>query len=119
MREIILKMDSPLEAVQYTTLLFQNGFHPRKAIISYSIRKKVPVKIKKLEDYPLILEGVLNGHDMRVAVTPLSIGHWGDGATALRKILKTANFYIDDKDIFTLKRFNQEAGCAYFTLTKG
>lgn len=119
MREIILKMDSPKEAAQYTTLLFQNGFYPRKAIISYSIRKKLPVKIKKLEDYPLILEGTLNGHEMRIAVTPLSIGFSSDGAFALRKILKAGQFYIEDRDLFTLRKFNSDTGCAHFIITKG
>lgn len=116
MREIILKMDSPKEAVQFTLVLFENGFKPHKAIINYNIRRKLPVKIKKLSDYPLILEGILNGHEMRVAITPLAIGDFSDGSCALRKILKAANFYIEEKDLFTLRRFNPNTGIANFCL---
>ncbi len=119
MKEIILKMDSPQEAAQMVLVLFQNGFKPRKAIISYNIRKPLPVKIKKLADYPLVLEGSLNGHEMRVAVTPLAIGRYCPGSDALRKILKSAHFYIEDRDLFTIRRFNQETGCAHFTLILG
>ena len=119
MKEIILKMDSPQEAAEMVLVLFQNGFKPRKAIISYNIRKPLPVKIKKLADYPLLLEGFFNGHEMRVAVTPLTIGSSCNGTYALRKILKTAHFYIEDIELFTLRRFNQETGCANFTLILG
>ncbi|MBQ2835910.1 MAG: hypothetical protein IJE68_03660 [Clostridia bacterium] len=119
MKEIILKMDSPQEAAQMVLVLFQNGFKPRKAIINYNIRKPPTMRIKKLADYPLILEGSLNGHEMRVAVTPLAIGRYCPGSDALRRILKTAHFYIEDMDLFTLRKFNQETGCAHFTLTLG
>ena len=119
MKEIILKMDSPKEAADMVLLLFQNGFKPRKAIINYSIRKPPTMRIKKLADYPLILEGSLNGHEMRVAVTPLAIGYCCEGSIALRKIFKSAHFYIEDVELFTLRRFNQETGCANFTLILG
>lgn len=116
MKEIILKMDSPKEAVEMVSLLCQNGFKPHKATISYNIRKKLPVKIKKLADYPLILEGILNGHEMRVAVTPLAIGSFCDGAYAMRRILKLTNFYMDDIEIFSLKRFNTNTGYLHLSL---
>lgn len=119
MKEIILKMDSPVEAAQMVLVLYQNGFKPRKAIISYNIRKPPTMRIKKLADYPLILEGFLNGHEMRVAVSPLAIGRYCDGSDSLRRILKSAHFYIEDSDIFTLRRFNPETGCVKFTLTQG
>lgn len=115
MREIILKMDSPTEAAQFASVLFQNGFKAQKAIINYNIRRN-SVKIKKLSDYPLILEGMLNGHEMRVAIAPLAIGNFSEGSCALRKILKTANFYVVEKDLFTLSRFNTQTGIASFCL---
>ena len=118
MKEIILKMDSAQEAVQFTLLLFENGFNPSKATISYDSRRPLPVKIRKLEDYPLVLEGQLNGHPLRVAVTPLEIGCFSNAAYGLRKILKTAQFYIDDRDIFSKHRFHPD-GYISLTLTKG
>ena len=119
MKEIILKMDSPKEATEMVLLLLENGFKPRKAIINYNIRKPLPVKIRKLADYPLVLEGFLNGHEMRVAVTPLAIGFYCEGSISLRKILKAAHFYIEDIEFFSLRSFNQDTGCAHFTLTLG
>lgn len=116
MKEIILKMDSPKEAVDMISLLCKNGFKPYKATLSYNIREKLPVKIKKLADYPLILEGIFNGHEMRVAVTPLAIGSFCDGSYALRRILKMTDFYMDDLEIFTLKRFNPNTGYLHLTL---
>lgn len=116
MKEIIFKMENPKEAVEMVSLLCQNGFKAKKATISYDIHKKVPVKIRKLADYPLILEGCLNGHSMRVAVTPLAIGSFCDGSYALKRILKMTNFYMEDIEIFTAKRFNPTTGRLYLTL---
>ena len=119
MKEIILKMDSPEEAAQMVLVLFKNGFKTRKATIHYNIRKPPTLRIKKLADYPLILEGLLNDHEIRVAVSPLAVGYSCAGAYALYKILKAAHFHIEDKDLLTLRKFNQDTGCVHFTLTLG
>jgi len=110
MKEIILKMDSPKEAAQVVLLLYQNGFNPHTATINYSIREKLPVKIRKIADYPLVLEGIFNKHELRVAITPLAIGSSCEGTYALRKILKAANFYIEDSTLYTLKNFDINTG---------
>lgn len=118
MKEIILKMGSPKEAAQVVLLLYQSGFTPHTATISYSIREKLPVKIRKLADYPLVLEGIFNGHELRVAVTPLAVGSSCEGSYALKKILKAANFYIEEPDLFTLRKFNRETGCFRLRLSR-
>jgi len=117
MKDIILKMESPQEAAQKVLLLFRNGFKADQAIINYNNRQPLPVKIKKLSDYPLILNGTLNGHGIRVSVTPLSIGHYCAGSYALKKILKTGHFYIEDLDLFTLRKFNPDTSCINIMLT--
>lgn len=104
MKEIILKMDSPNEAYKYTRLLIMSGFLPYKAIINYDLSKGLPGKIKRLDQYPLRLEGVLNGHEMRVLVTPLTAGCSGEGSVALYHILRTAGFPIEERELTTIRR---------------
>lgn len=104
MKEIILKMGSPNEAYTFTRLLFKNGFVPNKAIIKYDLGKGLPGKIKRLDQYPLRLEGVLNGHEMRVLVTPLTAGCSGEGSIALYHILRSAGFPIEERELTTIRR---------------
>ena len=116
MKEIILKMSSPKEALQFASIILQNGFKAYKATISYDSTRKLPVKIRKLSDYPLILEGFLNKQKTRIAITPLSVGNFSDGSYALRQILRVANFNVEDKDLFTMKNFNRQTGYLHMTI---
>ena len=103
MKEIILKMGTPNEALKFTRLIFQNGFIPNKAIIKYDLGKGLPGEIKRLDDYPLRMEGMLNGHEMRVLVTPLTAGCSGEGSTALYLILRAGNFAVEQRDVTTIR----------------
>lgn len=118
MKEIILKMDSPKEAAQFVLILFQNGFKPTEAKLNYSLRENSSVKLSKVTSFPLILTGTLNGHQTRVAVTPLAVGSSCEGSYALRKILKAANFYVEERDLFTIRRFNPKTGRLSLTFTQ-
>lgn len=104
MKEIILKMGSPNEAYTFTRLLFKNGFITRKAIIKYDLSQGLPGKIKRLDQYPLRLEGVLNGHEMRVLVTPLAAGCSCEASFALYHILRAAGFPIEERELTTIRR---------------
>ena len=117
MKEIIFKMNSPTEAEQMVSLLIRNGFKPTEAKINYSLTEVSSVKLSKVTSFPLILIGTLNGCKTRVAVTPLSIGSPCEGSYALRKILKTANFYFEEKDLFTTRCFNSKTGRVALTIT--
>lgn len=111
-------MDTPKEAAQFVSLLFSNGFNATEATINYSLNKTPSVKLSKVKDFPLILTGTLNGHEMRVAVTPLAIGRRCEGSYALRKILKAGNFYIEENDLFTIRRFHPKTGRLSLTITQ-
>lgn len=104
MKEIILKMASPNEAYTFTRLLFKNGFVPYKAIIKYNLGKGLPGKLKRLDQYPLRLEGILNGHEMRVLVTPLAAGCSCDASRALYHILRAADFPVEERDFTTIRK---------------
>ena len=118
MKEIILKMDSPKEAAQMVSVLFRNGFKPTEAKINYSLKENSSIKLSRITSFPLILSGTLNGHKTRVAVTPLAVGSHCEGAYALRKILKAANFYFEERDLFTIRKFNPETGRLSLTITQ-
>ena len=117
MKEIILKMDTPREAEQMVSMLIQNGFKPIEAKINYSLRENSSVKLSRVTSFPLILTGTLNGNITRVAVTPLSIGSCCDGSYALRKILKVAKFSFEERDLFTIRKFNPDTGRLTLTFT--
>lgn len=104
MKEIILKMASPNEALTFSRLLFKNGFIPNKAIIKYDLSVGLPGEIKRLDQYPLRLEGNLNGHAMRVLVTPLAAGCSCEASRALFHILRAADFPVQDIRDFTTIR---------------
>lgn len=118
MKEIILKMQSPKEAETLVLLLFKNGFQTKSATISYNIRKGLPGKFRRLDQYPLTLHGILNGQQTRILVTPLTAGHRCDASYALMRILKAANFYVEPDDIFTVKRFDPTTGYLNLTYSK-
>lgn len=118
MKEIILKMDSPKEAAQLVSVLLQSGFKPTEAKINYSLKESSSVRLNRVTSFPLILTGILNGTQTRVAVTPLSVGSHCEGSYALRKILKAANFYFEERDLFTIRRFNPETGRLSLTITQ-
>lgn len=118
MKEIILKMDSPKEAAQIVSVLFQNGFKPTEAKINYSLRESSSIRLSRVTSFPLILTGTLNGHETRVAITPLVAGSHCEGSYALRKILKEANFYFEERDLFTIRRFNPDTGRLTLTFTQ-
>ena len=118
MKEIILKLDSPKEAAELVSVLLQNGFKPTEAKINYSLKENSSVKLSKVTSFPLILTGSLNGRQTRVAVTPLAVGSYSEGSYALRKILKAANFYFEERDLFTLRRFNPETGRMSLIITQ-
>lgn len=103
MKEIIFKMGTPSEALNITRLLLRNGFEPTKATITYNLSKGLPGEIKKLSDYPLRLEGIYNGHELRVLVTPLAAGCSCEGSRALYHILRAASFPIEERDITTIR----------------
>ena len=103
MKEIIFKMGTPTEALNITRLLFRNGFEPTKAIIKYNLGRGLPGKIKKLDDYPLRLEGIYNGHELRVLVTPLAAGCSCEGSRALYHILRNASFPIEERELTTVR----------------
>ena len=116
MKEVILNMGSPNEALTFTRLIFKNGFVPHKAIINYDIGKGLPGEIKRLSDYPLRLEGILNGHELRVMVTPLAAGCSCDGSHALYVILRCGGFSIEEKEIKTIR--NVKNGKVNMTLLR-
>lgn len=118
MKEIILKMDSPTEAAQLVSVLLQNGFKPTEAKINYSLKENSSVKLSRVTHFPLILTGNLNGCQTRVAVTPLAVGSHCEGSYALRKILKEANFYFEERDLFTIRRFNPDTSRLTLTITQ-
>ena len=118
MKEIILKMDSPKESEQIVCLLFRNGFKPIEAKITYSLREVSSVKLSRVTSFPLLLTGTLNGKKTRVAVTPLVVGHYCDGSYALRNILKAAKFYHEERDLFTIRKFNPDTGRLILTFTQ-
>lgn len=104
MKEIILKMASPNEALTFSRLLFKNGYVVNTAIIKYDLSKGIPGEIKRLDQYPLRLEGNLNGHPMRVLITPLAAGCSCEASRALFHILRAASFPIQDEREFTTIR---------------
>ena len=118
MNEIVLKAANPSEAIQLVSVLLQNGFKPLVATIHCSISKEPSVKLSKVRDFPLILTGTLNGHEMRVAVSQLAVGRPCDGSYALRRILKISHFYFEEKDLFTTRHLNPKTGCINFSLSK-
>lgn len=105
MKEIILKMSSPNEALTFSRLLFKNGYIAHTAIIKYDLEKGLPGKIERLDQYPIRLEGTLNGHPMRVLITPLAAGCSCDASTALYHILRNAGFPVQDIRDFTTIRY--------------
>ena len=115
--EIIFKASSPKEAETLVLSVLKTGFIPRTATIQYNVRKGLPGRIRKINDYPLILEGYLNGSPMRISVTPLAVGSKCDGAYSLHKILKVCGFSIDNSEIFTIRKVDDE-GWIKFTLTR-
>lgn len=117
MKEIILKMDSPKEAEQIVCLLFRNGFKPIEAKVSYNLRETPSIRLSRVTNFPLLLTGTLNGRKIRVAVTPLVVGCHCDGSYALRNILKAAKFYYEERDLFTIRRFNPDTGRLSLTYT--
>ena len=118
MKEIILKMDSPKEAEQIVYLLFQNGFKPIEAKLTYSLRETPSIRLSRVTSFPLLLTGTLNGKKTRVAVSPLVIGRYCDGSYALRNILKAAKFHYEERDLFTIRKFNPDTGRLTLTFTQ-
>lgn len=118
MNEIVLKPPSPAQAVKLVSILLKNGFNPTEATIKYSLNKYPSVKLSNVKDFPLTLTGTLDGYRMRVSVSQLEVGRHCDGTYALRKILKEAGFYFEEKDLFTLRRFNHSNGCLNMTISK-
>lgn len=116
MKEIILSMGSPNEAVTFARSIFGMGFIPYKAIIKYDLSKGVVRKIQKLDDYPLRLEGTLNGHEMRVLITPLVAGCSCEGSRALYHILKAGGFPVEIKQLTTIR--NVENGKVNLLITR-
>lgn len=118
MNEIVLKPPSPAQAVKLVSILLKNGFNPTDAIIKYSLKEHTSVKLSNVKDFPLILMGTLDGSPMRVAVSRLEVGRYCEGAYSLRKILKEAGFYIEEKDLFTIRAFSKDTGCLNLTISK-
>ena len=118
MNEIVLKPPTPAEAAKLVSVLLKNGFTPTEATIKYSLREYPSVKLSNVKDFPLILTGTLNGYQMRVSVSQLEIGRHCEGSYSLRKILKEAGFYFEEKDLFTTRRFNLSTGRLNMTISK-
>ena len=114
--EIIFKASSPKEAETLVLSVLKIGFVPKKATIRYNVRKGLPGRVKRINDYPLILEGHLNGNATRISVTPLAAGSKCDGAYSLHKILKICEFPIEDSDVLSIRKIDDE-GWINFTLT--
>ena len=119
MNEIVLKPASPKQAATLVSVLLKNGFNPTEATIQYSLRDYPSVKLSNVKDFPLILKGTLDGSPMRVSVSQVEVGRYSDGSYALKKILKEAGFYFEERDLFTVKRFNINTGRLCMTLSKG
>lgn len=105
MKEIIMKMSSPNEALTFSRLLFKNGYIAHTAVIRYDLGNGLPNKFKRLDQSPLRLEGTLNGNPMRVLITPLAAGCSCDASTALYHILRLAGFPVQDIRDFTTIRY--------------
>ena len=118
MKEIIIKMESPKEAEDLVLLLFKNGYKIRSAHVRYNLRKGVPVKFRRLDQYPLTLSGTYNGTETRLLVSPLAAGIRASGSYSLLKILKAANFCVEPDDILTVRRFNPSTGVLDLTFSK-
>ena len=118
MNEIVLKPPSSAQAVKLVSILLKNGFNPTDAIIKYSLKEHTSVKLSNVKDFPLILTGTLDSSPIRVAVSQLEVGRYCEGAYALRKILKEAGFYIEEKDLFTIRCFNKDTGRLKLTISK-
>ena len=110
MNEIVLKPPSPAQAAKLVSILLKNGFNATEATIKYSLKEPPSIKLRNVKDFPLVLTGTLDGCQMRVSVSQLEIGHHCEGSFALRKILKEAGFYFEEKDLFTLRRFDRDTG---------
>jgi len=110
MKEIIIKMDTPKEAENLVLLLFKNGYKPKSAHVRYNLRKGVPVRFRRLDQYPLTLHGTYNGTETRLLVSPMAAGISAAGSYSLIKILKAADFYVEPDDILTVRRFNSTTG---------
>lgn len=118
MNEIVLKPENPKQAVSLVSILFKNGFKPTEATIQYSLRQSPSVKLSNVKDFPLILSGTMDGYPMRVSVSQLVAGRYCEGSYALKKILKEAGFYFEERDIFTVKHFNIDTGRLCMNLSK-
>ena len=118
MNEIVLKPPSPAQAVKLVSILLKNGFKPTDAIIKYSLRERTSVKLSNVKDFPLILIGTLDGLPMRVSVSQLEVGRYCEGSYALKKILKEAGFYFEEKDLFTIRRFDKDTGRMSLLISK-
>ena len=119
MNEIVLKPGSPKQAANLVSALLKSGFNPTTATIQYSLRENTSVKLSNVKDFPLILTGTMDGYRMRISVSQLEAGRHSDGAYALRRILKEAGFYFEERDLFTTKRFNINSGRLLMTLSRG
>lgn len=100
MSQIIIEANSSYVAENATIALLKGGFVAKNAIISYNLNHGMP-DIKRHNDYPLILEGMLAGYSTRVYVYSVTAGYGGTGPNTLVKILKFAGFEFDEADILT------------------
>lgn len=100
MSQIIIEANSSYVAENATIALLKGGFVAKNAIISYNLNHGMP-DIKRHNDYPLILEGMLAGYSTRVYVYSVTAGYGGTGPNTLVKILRFAGFEFDEADILT------------------
>lgn len=117
MSKIVINASSPNVSEKATLALLEGGFVANSASIQYNLRKGASFD-EDFHKYPLILEGRLAGCPTIIYVNSLSAGFGNTGSHALVKILNTAGFSFDEKNILTGRLLNHSTGMIEFKIAK-
>lgn len=85
-------------------VLRSEHFTPESFIIKYDLGKGLPNPDDiKEEDYPLIINGKYDGFPFELRVFCVTAGYGGTGPHDMLKIIRTADFPVDEDVILTPK----------------
>ena len=108
MSKIIIQATSSYAAKDAVMPLLKGGFVAKTARISYNLNKGLP-RFENIDNYPLILEGIIGQSPVSIYVTSVTAGYGGTGPHAMVDILKAAGFKFVDAEILT-SRFEDGTG---------
>ena len=102
MSKIIISASTSYLAEAATISLLNGGFFAKTARINYNLRNGLPL-IEEYDQYPLILEGEMEGSSVAIHVFSVTAWYGGTGPRTLVNILKVTGLYFNPDDILTDK----------------